>query len=64
MMMFDVANSSHAPACGQGLSMLHAELAERLAETQFVMSFARLLPEQSAMASPNAVVVPFVGREG
>ncbi|WP_425092414.1 hypothetical protein [Tropicimonas sp. S265A] len=64
MTMFDPTSSPVAGAVGSTSVPLHMELAERLAETQSVLSFARLLPVQTSLTrGAPSNLVPFPGSE-
>lgn len=59
--MFDIADLEHLDRGLANLAALRDELTDRIAETQSVLTFGRLLPDQTPTpAVAGGTVVPFV----
>lgn len=59
--MFDLADLEHLDRGLANLAALRDELTDRIAETQSVLTFGRLLPDQTpTTAVAGDTVVPFV----
>lgn len=61
--MFDLAKLEHLDRGLANMAVLRDELTDRISETQSVLTFGRLLPDQ-ARPAPDAAgtVVPFAKR--